>query len=331
MNSINKKIRIFSLVMVLASMTSAGIFMQSCSKEIGIMETVDKNSKIVSTWQEQIDYVLNGLGAKEFALQDLRLVYYKVTDDINVSAKSWASEKLSDESFVPAYNDSLEINRFELLPVSRINNLDVNGVKEMYSDVKKQIICNFLDSYDLKTVELTWNYQGKPIISKCLVNDTCVIYDDVLSNIRYITIEEAEEPDIVNIPRLKSGSESSPDGPVSYNYRSPTYTSSNWLGTKCAEAWCSINVTGNSSNNIKSISSHNEVAHYWASSGYTAIANITVTSFATGAGGHCSYQYAVATGSSGSVTVSWNGISYSISGSSHGQSGGAYVSSSNLN
>jgi hypothetical protein len=39
----------------------------------------------------------------------------------------------------------------------------------------------------------------------------------------------------------------------------------------------------------------------------------------------------VATGSSGSVTVSWNGSSYSISGGGHGQSGGAYINSSSLN
>ena len=174
------------------------------------------------------------------------------------------------------------------------------------------------------------NYQGKPVISKCLINDTCVIYDDILSNIRYITIKEFREPDTMNIPRLKSGNESS-DGTVSYNYRSPTYISTNWIGTTCAEAWCSINVTGNRSNNIKSISSHSENAYYWANSGYTAIANITVTSFATGSNGYCNYQYAVATGSSGSVTVNWNGSSYSISGGGQGQSGGAYISSSNLN
>ena len=39
----------------------------------------------------------------------------------------------------------------------------------------------------------------------------------------------------------------------------------------------------------------------------------------------------VATGSSGSVTIAWNGSSYSIFGSGHGQSGGGYVSPSNLN
>ncbi|MDR1221800.1 MAG: hypothetical protein LBL07_02825 [Tannerella sp.] len=325
------KIKILEWATVLAGMISVGIFMQSCNSEIGIMETADRNSKVISTWQKQIDYVLNGLGAEKFALQNLQLVHYKVIDDMDVSVKSWASEKLSDESVVPVYNDSLDINRFELLPVSGVNNFDANGVKEVYSDVKKQIICNFPDSYDLKIVELTWNYQGKPITSKCLVNDTCVIYDDILSNIRYITVEEAEEPDTVKIPRLKTGNESSPDGPISYNFRSPTYTTTNWIGTLCAEAWCSISVSGNSSNNIKSISTYVESAHYWADGGYTATAQITVTSFAPGAGGHCSYQYAVATGSSGSVTVSWNGNSYSISGGGHGQSGGAYIDSSSLN
>ncbi|MDR1090596.1 MAG: hypothetical protein LBL79_05925 [Prevotella sp.] len=325
------KIKILAWATVLAGMISVGIFMQSCSNEISIMETADRNSTVISTWQKQIDYALNGLGAEKFALQDLQLVHYKVIDDMDVKVKSWASEKVSEDSFVPVYNDSLDINRFELLPVSEVNNHDVNGVKEMYSDVKKQITCNFLDSYDLKIVELTWNYQGKPIISKCLVNDTCVIYDDILSNIRCITIEEAGEPDIVNIPRLKSNSESSPDGPVSYNFSSPTYITTNWLGTTCAEAWCSISVSGNSSNNIKSISTYVESAHYWADGGYTATAQITVTSFTPGAGGHCRYQYAVATGSSGSVTVSWNGSSYSISGGGHGQSGGAYIDSSSLN
>jgi hypothetical protein len=66
-------------------------------------------------------------GAEKFALQDLRLVRYKAIDDINVSIKLWASEKLSDEFFVPVYNDSLDINKFELLPVSRVNMKPLRG------------------------------------------------------------------------------------------------------------------------------------------------------------------------------------------------------------
>jgi hypothetical protein len=51
-------------IVIVALVTSVLVGCQKeAEDEIGIMETGD--SKVISTWQKQIDYVLNGLGGRK--------------------------------------------------------------------------------------------------------------------------------------------------------------------------------------------------------------------------------------------------------------------------
>jgi hypothetical protein len=100
----------------------------------------------------------------------------------------------------------------------------------------------------------------------------------------------------------------------------------------CASAYCKLEVRGTENNKkVKSLSSYSNMSQYWATPGFSASANVNVSSFVSGSNGHCAFQYAVMTGSSSSLTIGWNGSSYTLPSGGHGQSGGEYIIPSDLN
>jgi hypothetical protein len=353
------KNKILGLATVLAGMVFVGILMQSCNSETDFESLTSNENSLTPLasdefeyfgkrvkcqdgelkWQKQLSLIIND--NDRIKENDLVLKNFKYTGKI-VDIKDFEQIKTNiiNDAVFPVYTSP---NKFDIRKRDNVSQKDLNlmldsiisisknieDTKEKFSEIAFHIS---FEADDMGAVELEWIYRGKKLNTIAIVSDKKgIVYDNLLYFLHFVEIINAKESVLIQSPRLKSGSESSTNGSISYNDRSPTYISTNLIGTKCAEAWCSISVTGNSNNNIKSISSHIENAYYWASSGYTATAQITVTSFVTGNSGHCSYQYAVATGSSGSVTVSWNGSSYSISGGGHGKSGGAYISPSSLN
>lgn len=186
----------------------------------------------------------------------------------------------------------------------------------------------------MEVVTLNWLYNGKKITSKCLVCDSCVIYDDILSNIRYIKKTENSN-DIELFPKIKTREEpgsSGSEGQVKYSFDSGEYQQTNWLGTICATASCHVYIVG-TKDKKGNISIDYKYDRCYSSSeyGFSASSEVKYISFETGQNGHCDFKYGVMVGNSSSLKLTWNGSGFTMPGGSHGKTGSEYVIPSRLN
>ncbi len=325
-------------LIVLISIITFGVIMQGCDNQLDLLfeenliesqEVFSSDVKIAKllfdTWQDQLDYLISkGSGVQFITEQGLILVDYKLIDK-NISKNIF----IESSSHVVYYNDPKDPNRFDILPLSQVKQVNPNIDKE-YSEFKNKLL-DSLSTVDLSNVLLTWRYQGNEFITKCLVTDNEVVYDDILSRIRIII--QVENDNVVNnsFSRLKSGNESGQDGSINYGFGTPRREVYSYSGHLKAYAYCQFNVRGTKQNGIKGIENCHYEAFQWAENDlYHAAAQIKLVTFVSGPNGHAHIEYACAADSK-PVGISWNGTSFTIAGGENNRfSGGQYVSPSML-
>ncbi len=289
------------------------------------------NSKVNITklsyevWQDQLDYLINkGTGVQFITEQGLTLINYKLIDK-NISKDLF----LMPPSYVVSYNDRRDQNRFEIIPLSKIKEVEANIDKE-YSDFKNELL-DSLSTVALSSVQLTWKYRSNEFITICLVSDSEVVYDDILSRIRIMIQVESENVVNNSFSRLKNGSESGQDGAINYGYVTPRQEVYSYSGELMAYAYCQFNVRGSKQNGVKIIENCHYEAFPWAKNGlYHAAAQIKLVSFGSGSNGHAHFEYACIADSK-PVGITWNGFNFIIAGGENkGFSGGQWVSTSML-
>jgi len=307
-----KKVSIFSTV-VLALVAG---FLAGCQDEF---ESVNENeadaiswqNERSNSWQEQLEAVLNDEFQK-ISSYGLCLLKYEKSDDVPVS---WVKSNLNEDLLIPVYLNQDNINALQLLCVA-----DDKFDRLAYLHRKSDLIDRF-NKEDLHVVKLLWSFHDSTNFSSyCIINEgdsNKIIYDDVLSNIRYVKLEKASEIIQPRIPRLKSGTEG--NGVVlPYIFRTPTYSIVGFWGDYKAIAYGSLTINGTRS----SMSSYSESTHFNAQSGYSAHADIVVTDFQSG---YCDFSWAVMVSTTANLSISWNGVSFSIPGGSTGNQGSQRV------
>lgn len=286
-------------------------------------ETVSKlRSLSYDTWQQQLDNLVNGrIELNYIREQGLRLINYKIIESENIDKNT----PLTAKSLIAFYNDNSQINSFIIAPISDIE-LKHPTIKESINEFKKILLQNY-SAPDLIAVQLTWSYEGYNFETVCWVTEKEIIYDDILSNIRIVTVEEKN----IHLPqpRLKSGSESPTN--ISYSYSTATYAWSNIFGKTQAEASASVTVNGQKINDIKHMTTYSTSENYWANPGYSADAQMKVTQFSTGPNGSCQYVYGVMVGGGGGLNLTWNGSGFILPSGVSGTNGSGYINTSNLN
>jgi hypothetical protein len=315
MNSVFfRKVNLTAAIAVIAIV--AGVFV-GCQKEDDqpIMNpdiNVPENSISFNSWQEQLDYVIKDEN-EILSAHYLKLIQYNIIDQTDENSVL----ELNEDLLVPIYFNSKNTNQFEL-----INIHDQRFDKTSHVNKRSEIIGAFEVS-GYKIIKLLWDNDGKLFTSYCFVSEEkqCIVYDDVLSNIRFIKSDENIKK--FRIPRLKSGNE----GNGSTRLVSiPAYSITGFFGDTKASAGGSLNLKGRGSN----ITSYDYSCHQTAKAGYSASANITVTAFVPGLNGYIEYVYGVMVGETSNYTLGWNGSSYSVPGGANGVSGGGRINFSEL-
>jgi hypothetical protein len=178
---------IFSFEIAIVSVISLGISMQSCSKDDKYNNTTDVHafSVINQTWQDNLSHIIADTSIVSLSEYGLKLLNYKLFDGVTTSG--YINYDLNNNDLIPIYNDSTDINYFELVLASDINNYNHSISKELYSQWKRNAITK-VSHFDLKVVILTWSYKGKLFTTQCIVSDNpnSFVYDDILSNIGFV-------------------------------------------------------------------------------------------------------------------------------------------------
>ncbi|WP_303010871.1 hypothetical protein [uncultured Bacteroides sp.] len=300
--------------------------MYSCSQDDFMDNSLITDTS--STWKKQLDYIVAGEGSKLLVLQNLELLYYDVLTSPPVKNDY---DIMNDDCF-PLYNDSNDINHFQLMTYQNIKE-KYNEISNILIDKKKKILKRFSQ---LSVIELHWSVQERLFTTRCIVCDTCVVYDDILSNFRYVTVNDNREQ-MTYFPRTKSLEEGSWSGGGSgdssesksewfqYEYDSGEYTATDWLGQIRARASCVVRVKGEKKDGKISIKTKDEKCYFNAKDGFSATSEVKYLSFETGENGHCDYKFGVLVGNSVDLTLSWNGSGFTIPGGARGKTGGKYV------
>lgn len=267
---------------------------------------------------EQFEYVLHGEGAKKLAEQDLKIIEIQEID------KS-SDEDSVEEHWIPDYNQGIDhINDFVL---KQYCNLDEN----YQSAIQKRREALLKEAGDmeleLKSFKIKWDYKGDIIISDCIACDLGIVYDNIISNIRYaeVLIPEAVNNDC---PVTKSRTEDVTD--VGYSYSTPVYRYVGVFGRVLAEAYCTISATGRRLSDGVYLDDYDSHAYHYAESGYYADAQVVVTDFKPGLNGYVSFAYVAGYGMDSRFEIKWNGLYFSISGETNGHSGSTTISAQKL-
>ena len=75
----------------------------------------------VTTWEEELNYCLKGKGRNLLLSQGLEMIEYKLQKGEVIFGREAILHKLSDDTLLPIYNDSTNINNFNLLGIAEIN------------------------------------------------------------------------------------------------------------------------------------------------------------------------------------------------------------------
>lgn len=304
------KTKIFFIVMLLG-------FFISCNSDETHMLILQNDV----TWENQLDYVINGKGAEFLKAQGLELESYEKKEQ-----KALINE-LTLKSIIPFYSDTTNINNYDICEISRIKGFDPVNIVRVHSQRKKAILESHPKT-QFTTIELNWSYNNMLFTTECIVDNTGVIYDDILSNIIYTEIICSDE---VKVLHVKTRSESSS---IKYNYYTNEYVQRNMWNKVAAKAFCSITVKGEFRNGMNMIDSYEKSIVMDSDPGFSAVADVKIISFSRGdhsnGGGYCEFECGAMVGSTSNLTLGWNGSSFTIPGGGFGMSFGKWVNASDL-
>lgn len=278
-----------------------------------------------ATWEDKLNYAISGPAATYFAENGVQLVSYAANESINLD--SLLASPVSNEALVPTYNDADPYSsNFDVAHVREAKNF----TREQFSKRKQQIV-SAAGKKILKVVTLNWNYKGEPFKTQCVIAPETedVLYDDMLSNIAKRKITKPTSTFMLKngVPSVMSDEEGPvlpPGQHVEYFFVSPTQELISWYGSTLATASCSVTVGGSTTGNASApISMMTKEMHgsYSSQPGHSADAQVQFTYWYPGTSGHCNFRWAIMVASTASVSISWNGSSFTIPGGASGQLG----------
>ena len=314
--------------MAILWVVSTCIFIQSCKSDTD-SSSVDliaqqKATSLSLSWEDGLAGSIRFSGPilQKYGLSQID---YQLLDVIHSEG---ISTSIASDTRVPVYDNVEDWNDFT---IQLFSDVDVK-TQQRYAS-RKVLDIEQNEACDLAVVKLTWNYKGERFETKCYVSDTDVIYDPIFSNFQFITFSDGSQLLAPGLTQIKTKSEpgGNKPGPVSKTFNKKVEDKKS-SGKVMAEAEVSVTVFGSrdSTGNV-SITSYDASAPYYATSGNSAKAEVKVSSFEKGQGGHLQFDYAIATSRGSGFDFSFKpGVGFSIPAGASGETGSVHIDASEL-
>jgi hypothetical protein len=353
----NKRTESLYLGIVLASIIALGLFVQSCSNEMIDIElenqslsTLKSNTKLLSPdefeyfgeiikcqngelkWQKQLSLILKDndrLKGNDIVLKD-----FKYTGKIgSIEELEQIKTEIIGNAVLPVYHSP---GVFEVCKRNDVSSKEFKSFLDTLIPTSKSYIVeteylqNIFEEGDMGTVELEWAYKGNKLNTIALVSDkNGIVYDNLLYFVHFIETKESKSEIGLNTTlRLKSGTEDQ-SGPVSYNFKRED-CAYNYYGIKIWSYSIVCLISGMNNNGQKSIDGCFAEAFSTAAFGFSADARIQKKAIETGDDGFVDFAWAYAYGTMVSISISWNGTGFTISGGGTHANGEEYITPGNL-
>lgn len=293
-------------------------FLLSCNYEI---ESNDAYSspEITATsptiWQEQLEYAKNNHIVNTKSETDkVYLIDYKYKGVISSENEitSIIEQLFSKDTYIVQYLDN---KTFEITTLnSAIQKKGTSDCEKRFADLKHQLEVTI--GIGMELIEAKWYYKGNTYSSLVIASNDHggVIYDHIGFMILDSTnITEIEKPQI-DIPITKTVSET---GKPTKKVFSRSYSGQNLMGVKVWEysLYCCSEFANNK------LKDRTLNSYRWSAFGWTCQAEITTINGEIDSSSFHEFAWGYVYGAAYSVSLKWNGLGFTISGSGTGQTG----------
>lgn len=267
-----------------------------------------------NTFYEMLEDLKSGEKAKWLSKTDVKLTNYTITDK-TVTPTEYLEQYEKYSVIVNYHTDTLGINEFDLVLLRDNTLISDNRNINNYTALKNYLL-SLYEGYKLHLVELEWSCKGEEIRTYALATEKYIVYDDIIYNVRIATNKFTEHSSDRKIARRKTMRE----GTLAYYVFNVDKSHDYITGT----ASVNIELVVRGTAYPYSLTSQSSSASHHSAWPWVADADIKVTQFSQGENGICNFCYAYGFGFS-SVSITWSGNGFTISGTSEGESGGKSI------
>ncbi|NJX16371.1 hypothetical protein [Tamlana crocina] len=313
-------------------------------------QTVTKKiDSVIKTQKDFLQMIMEDKSLVKINPYGLFLTGYEIISSDESTIDNILNTPITEKTYLPIYigKDKNTLNEFVIKQPFTINNMKkpevVDEIKRQKDIIKFRLLQITDSQYQL--LRLEWDYHGKKFFTNAVFSGKELIYDEILSNlseINYIRNCSSDEPNMSKKSNIKNVTE---DCSTTFNiffYDEIMLTREGLYGSG-SYAYARITVSGEqwAPDCTKYIQSKSTEANGYYQPGYSGDSKAKIINF-TPAGmyyyGSCDYELAAVISNyapfSTSITLSWNGSEFTVTGGSWGhsfQSKGNYVTPDMLN
>lgn len=313
------------------AMSAVCMIVQSCRSDDGsdLPEARQQKSMTKSagtafaSWEAELNQGIR-FGMERLRQQGLSLTGFELRSG-TIAVAALPADRIETSTKIPVYDDPDDINAFTLQSFGDLN----EELRESYTKSKALRFENCSEE-NVKVVVMTWLYKGEKFETECYVTDERIVYDPIVSHIRFISYDDA--PIIAPLPSIKPKSEPGDTYKLSRSF-DRTVSSLGFGGRIAAQASVCVVLQGNTdSGGQKCVENFSAIAPHSADRFYGADSKVRVRSFQTGPNGYIEFEYAIGvTGLGGSISFEYNAsFGFSLPAGVTGETGTVRINASEL-
>jgi len=276
-----------------------------------------------ASWEAELNQGIK-FGMERLLQQGLSLTDYEL-QNIPIAVAALETDRIAADTKIPVYDDPADENGFTLQSFGDLSEELRKGCLQYKAARFEQCAAE-----NVRIVVMTWRYGNETFETECYVTDDRIVYDPILSNIRFVNY--SNEPIIVPIPTIKPKGEPGGNYTLNSSY-SEAVSYEGFTGSIAAQASVRVVLLGNrNADGQKCVENFIAEAPYDADPWYGASSEIKVSAFEPGPNGYIEFEYAIGvSGFGGTVSFGYtNGIGFTIPSGVHGKTAKIRINASDL-
>lgn len=257
--------------------------------------------------KDMMEDLESGKMSKWYEDLSIKLLSYKETGE---SLNEFGNENLLKSSCFPIYDDTAHINSFKLVSYEKAKAAINSDLWEDYL-LERQERLAFFSPSDLKIIKMNWLINGQKVSTYALANEKYIVYDDIFTNVRKITIGTPKKAVKRRLTRMKTKSEVKNRCPMSYTKNTIPVI----YGKEGASSHAVLyyEIVANGLDNPVEFLGCSAFAHAETSGKVAYDMHIEKVNEKKGVDGYCEWTYAISVDKT-HAKITWTGGSYEIVG-----------------
>ncbi len=288
------KLKLLSIAVVMATSVLFSCQNDSNEDNDGVDEISSKVTELnklfeFQSWQEMMNYYVSGDGASWLAEQNVKVLSYEYKGTTKVTD---ALLNVPSSAMIPVYSGNT------IVSVSTFSSLSEDN-KKACSSLRESFLKLYMGE-TLGVIQIKCRINDKEYTSQGYVSKSIMVYDDILMNLHSVSFEKVRK--LKSKRRLMSPGETSSDKVIPFLSDEAVYRIS---GAIVARAFCSYTIE---------YKNDQFVVNDLSGSTATILGKAAAKVEHTTTNNKCTVYWSTAVGPA-TMTISWNGISFTTSGS----------------